>query len=193
MKMNTSRIILLSVITILASICVGVVIAQPSSSTNPVVRTLTVSPYLPANGTNPGNQTVISTPLPIPYPYPYPYVGDNYLVQMITQLLTTAKDGTYTGLSVSTQNGVTTIMADEVTATSNSFSLHLVGFKGVIDSNKNVVSVTASLIDYKDGITISNTNGTTSFYGKDVSFTSPIYPTVYNQGVVIPPTPAAGK
>ncbi len=68
--------------------------------------------------------------------------------------------------------------------TSDSFSLHVTGFKGVIDNNIHMISVTASLIGYKDGATT---------YGKEVSFSSPIYSAIYNQGVVIPPTPAGGK
>ncbi|MGD0805690.1 MAG: hypothetical protein ABSA11_16635 [Candidatus Bathyarchaeia archaeon] len=193
--MKTSNIILLSVVTLLVSICVGGVIAQPPpsqtiDSLNPnyvgtgIVGNITVSPYIPANDTNSDMGGGTITPRPI-IPYPYPYQGNNNLVQFITQLLTTAKDGTYTGLSISTQNGVTTIKADEVTVTSDSFSVHITGFMGVIDNNKNMISVTASLIDYKDG--------TTTFYGKDVSFSSPIYPAILSQGVVIPPTPAGGK
>jgi hypothetical protein len=199
MKLNTSRLILLSVVTVLASICVGVVIAQPSNGLarfnaqaltittpeskdvmiNGTVNPIYIStPYLPANATTSGSaggSTIVSPPI-----YPYPYYGDNYLVQMISQLLTTARDGTYTNLSISTQNGVTTIKADEVIASSYSFSLHLTGFKGVIDNNAHTVSVSASLIDYKEGAT--------TFYGKDISFSSPYYTAVYNQGIVTPPT-----
>lgn len=94
--MNKSRLILLSVITVLATLCVGVVIPQLSNGTNPVVRNLTISPNTTSNDTKPGNQMAISTSLPYIL-YPYPYFGNNYLVQIITQLLTTAKDGTYTG------------------------------------------------------------------------------------------------
>jgi hypothetical protein len=98
-------------------------------------------------------------------PYPYPYPG--YSIQNIIQELLDAKDGTYTSLSVNTQNWVTTIKADEITVTSNSLSLHITGLKCVIDKYANTISVTASLIDYKQGIT--------TFYGKDVSFTMPYF------------------
>jgi hypothetical protein len=98
-------------------------------------------------------------------PYPYSYPG--YSIQSIIQGLLDAKDGAYTGLSVNTQNYVTTIKADEITVTSTSLSLHVTGLKCVIDKYANTISVNASLIDYKQG--------TTTFYGKDVSFSMPYY------------------
>lgn len=203
MNMNTSRVILLSVITALASLCVGVVLAQPNSTwtsfntqssityvPSPSIRVTTngtyiggpivVSPFIPANETKPVDVGGTTSVLPsiITYPYPILYSGPDYVVQYIVQLLMNANDGTYTGLTVSTQNGVTTIKANEVTVTSDSTSIHVIDFKCVIDKSTNTISVTASLIDYKEGAT--------TFYGKDVSFSFPYGVAVYNSGGVVP-------
>lgn len=164
MKMNTPRSILISVAILLATLCVGVALAQPGSSI-PYIKPTTneTTPLTIITAARPADNSTIVSPLIMPYPYSYP----GYSLQSIIQELLDAKDGTYTGLSLSTQNWVTTIKADEITVASNSLSLHLTGLKCVIDKYANTISVTASLIDYKQG--------TATFYGKDVSLTMPYY------------------
>jgi hypothetical protein len=159
--MKTTRLILISVVTLLATLCVGVVLAQPGPSIPNIRPTTNVTtPLTSITSVNPSGN---STNLIMPYPYPYP----GYSTPNVLQELLDAKNGTYIGLSVNTQNWVTTIKADEITVTSNSLSLHITGLKCVIDKYANTISVTASLIDYKQG--------TTNFYGKDISFTMPFY------------------
>jgi hypothetical protein len=55
------------------------------------------------------------------------------------------------------------------------------GLKCVIDKYANTISVTANLIDYKQY--------TTTFYGKDISFTTPysVYTTMMGSTGVVPP------
>jgi hypothetical protein len=84
---------------------------------------------------------------------------------------------------LNTQNYVTTIKADEITVIDTQLSIHITGLKCVIDKYANTITVTASLIDYKQG--------TTTFYATNVSFTTPyqneIMPMV---GGVVPPQPS---
>jgi hypothetical protein len=181
MNMKT-RIILLSVVTLLATLCVGVSLAQPSSIT-PLIGPTTNDTILLGGITiayPPENSSIVS---PIIMPYPYPYPGPSYSIQGIIQQLLDAKDGTYTGLSVNTINYVTTIKADEITVNSNSQSLHVTNLSCVIDKEANTISVTASLIDYKQG--------TTTFSGKDVSFTTPYYEVIPMMGTgTVSPQPS---
>jgi len=174
--MKTPKIILLTVVTLLATLCIGVALAQPD--------TITLLAKPAAKDTNslggtsaspPANSTVISSL------YPYTDPGyPNYSIPGIIPELLDAKDGTYTGLSMNTHNYITTIKADEITVDSNSLSLHVVNLNCVIDKEANIISVTASLIDYRQG--------TTSFNGKDVSFTTPYYEIIPMMGTeTVPP------
>jgi hypothetical protein len=168
MNMKT-RIILQSVVTLLATLCIGVALAQPGSFT-PLIGP-TTNDTIPLGGITiaypPENSSIVS-PIILPYP------GPSYSIQGIIQQLLDAKDGTYTGLSVNTKNYVTTIKADEITVNSNSLSLHVTNLSCVIDKEANTISVTASLIEYKQG--------TTTFSGKDVSFTTPYYEVIPMMG-----------
>jgi len=180
MNMKTPRIILLSVVTLLVMLCVGVALAQPGTIT-PLIRPLT------NDTTSLGGITIASPPenssLISPIIMPYPYPGPNYSIQSIIQQLLDAKDGTYTGLSMNTKNYVTTVKADEIVVNSNSLSLHVTNLSLVIDKEANSISVTASLIDYKQGAT--------TFGGKDVSFTTPYYEVIPMLGTgTVPPQPS---
>ena len=179
-KMKTSRLIILSVSILLATLCVGVALAQPASM--PLMKP-TTNETIPLGGlisVGPiSNSSIISPIAPYPYYYPTP----NYSLQAIIQQLLDAKDGTYTNLSVNTHNYVTTIKADEITVTDTQLSIHLTEFKCVIDKYANTIAVTASLIDYKQG--------TTTLYAKNLSFTTPYYSEIVPMvGGVVPPQPS---
>jgi hypothetical protein len=81
---------------------------------------------------------------------------------------------------VSTHNYVTTIKADEIIVDSYSLSLHVVDLNCVIDKEANIISVTASILNYKQG--------TTSFNGKNISFTTTYYEIIPMMGTeTVPP------
>jgi hypothetical protein len=176
-----TRLRLLSVSILLATLCVGVALAQPATSM-PLLKPTTneTIPLTDLISVGPSSNSSIISPIA---PYPYYYPSPNYSIQAILQQLLDAKDGSYTNLSLNTQNYVTTIKADEITVIDTQLSIHITGLKCVIDKYANTITVTASLIDYKQG--------TTTFYATNVSFTTPyqneIMPMV---GGVVPPQPS---
>jgi hypothetical protein len=180
-KMKTSNLILLSVSILLVTLCVGVALAQPAPSI-PLLKS-TTNETIPLGGlisVGPNNNSSLISPIA---PYPYYYPTPNYSVQTIIQQLLDAKNGIYTNLSVNTQNYVTTIKADEIIVADTQLSINITNLKCIIDKYANTISITATLIDYKQG--------TTTFYAKDVSFTTPYYNEMMPMvSGVVPPQPS---
>jgi hypothetical protein len=167
--MNKSRLIILSVVVFLAAICVGGFVYAQTNQPNQPTGTDPIKPLIMPRNDSSSVGSGVNMPYPIPY---YPYPVDGSLSQIITQLLTNTGDGTYTNFSLSTVAGVTTITADEIKVASTYFTAHLVNLKAVIEnqpyrSSPAQLTITASLIEYKDS--------QTSFSGKDVSFSQPLY------------------
>lgn len=164
--MNSSKIVVLIMVIAFASFGLTAVAQTPSTNTISEASTLSVDPSLIGQITQAGDASGITTS-PSIYPYYFPYYGNFYPVDQIMRILLNADNAQYNGLSIVTVKGVTTIKADEITATSASESLHAVDFKAITDKNTGKVSLTASSLDFKDD------QG--SFSGKSVSFTYQYY------------------
>ncbi len=163
--MNSSKIVVLIMVIAFASFGLAAV-AQTPSTTKLDSSTLSVDPSLIGQISQARDAGGVTTS-PSIYPYYFPYYGNFYPVDQIMRILLSADNAVYKGLSIATVKGVTTIKADEITATSASESLRAVDFKAVIDKNTGKVSLTATSLDFKDG------QG--SFSGKSVSFTYQYY------------------
>lgn len=164
--MNSSKIVVLIIVIAFASYGLAAV-AQTPNTTISDPSTMSVDPgYIGQISQIRDSGGVTTSPSSI-YPYYFPYYGNFYPVDQIMRILLNADNAQYKGLSISTVKGVTTIKADEITATSASESLRAVDFKAVLDKNTGKVSLTASTLDFK--------NDQGSFSGKSVSFTYQYY------------------
>ena len=164
--MNSSKIVVLIMVIAFASFGLAAVAQTPNTTTTSNPLTLSVDPSLIGQITQARDAGGVTTS-PSIYPYYFPYYGNFYPVDQIMRILLNADNAQYKGLSIATVKGVTTIKADEITASSASESLRAVDFKAIIDKNTGKVSLTASTLDFK--------NDQGSFSGKSVSFTYQYY------------------
>jgi len=166
-EMNTLKVLALVAIMAFASLGLAAIAQTPSATST--AGTTSTSSDLNQSFIGKITEAVrsdVTGTASISYPYYY-YYGSFYPVDNIMQILSNADDAQYKGLSIGTVNGVTTIKADEITATSSTDSLHAVSLKVVIDKNTGIASLTASSLDFK--------NSQSSFSGKSVSFTYQYY------------------
>ena len=165
--MNSSKIVVLIMVIAFASFGLAAVAQTPSTTTKLDASTLSVDPSLIGQITQARDGGGVTTSPSSIYPYYFPYYGNFYPVDQIMRILLNADNAQYKGLNIATVKGITTIKADEITATSASESLRAIDFKAIIDKNTGTVSLSASSLDFKDS------QG--SFSGKSVSFTYQYY------------------